>query len=429
MKMSPSLPEKIGRYTISALLGRGAMGLVYAGRDPVINRIVAIKVIRKSAFADDELSEALDRFKREAQAAGQLSHPNIVMVYEYGEEKDTAYIGMEYVSGRTLKEIMEQDNLTIGQVQDFMVQLLDGLDYAHTHRVTHRDIKPANLVYTDEGQIKIMDFGIARVESSSLTQVGTVMGTPAYMAPELFTGEPVDHRTDLFAAGVILYQLLTGIKPFTGSTMSILMHQVVNIYPPHPSEVNPSLPKILDTLLRKSLSKQLADRFQSAAEFKQHLLKSFNKIPSKTKIPRQTGETTSDPTRLNKAAPGAPPPDKGRSLPFKLTPRDLLYGGILLFILLLSLFFAGDRGNDTPPEQAAPPSQPAVATTAPHPGPEPQAPVKIISPESKKVARSRPEPAVQPEEPPSGISINRGRQNRNDKRSGTGISITTPRRD
>ncbi len=420
--MTTSLPEKIGKYTITRSLGHGAMGMVYAGHDPLIDRTVAIKVINKTSFDDEELQEAMDRFKREAQAAGKLNHTNIVMVYEYGEEEDTAFISMEYVEGRTLHEIMARDSLTISQVQDFMVQLLDGLDYAHSHKVTHRDIKPANLVYTKAGQIKIMDFGIAKVESSTLTQVGTIMGTPAYMAPELFTGEPVDHRADLFSAAVILYQLLTGMKPFTGSTMSIIMHQVVNVHPPHPSEVNSKLPKRLDSLLRQSLSKNLSNRFQSATEFKKELLQAFKKIPVQTKLPRQTTANPTDQTIINKKTTSA------QAIKRQLKPVYFIGAGLLILLTVTLLYFTSRSGEQ---QTALEPEDTTIsATTTPERTlPPDQTTIKIISPESKKITRKNPSAQVKQPAQRTGISINSRRDTTDENPSGSGIRITTPSRD
>ncbi len=266
--MTQPIPQRIGKYIIESTLGQGAMGVVYKGLDPHIERVVAIKVIRTAAFDEDELAGALVRFQREAQAAGRLMHPNVVTVYEYGEEGEAAYIAMEYVEGRTFKEIFaDSKRLDLAEIVDLFRQLLLGLGYAHEFGVIHRDIKPANIVLNERGQVKIMDFGIARVESSSLTMAGTVVGTPAYMAPELISGEPIDQRCDLFAAGVILYQLLTGEKPFAGDSMTAIMHKVVNMEPVAPSILVAGLPPQLDEIIAKALAKDPASRFQTALEF------------------------------------------------------------------------------------------------------------------------------------------------------------------
>jgi serine/threonine-protein kinase len=190
--------KKLGKYEIRGTLGRGAMGTVYDGWDPAIDRRVAIKTVRLADADDEETVEGLARFKREAQAAGRLSHPNIVGVYDYGETDDIAYIVMEFVEGRSLKSLLDQEKrLPPREAAEILGQVLAGLGYSHARGVVHRDIKPANIMLTGEGQVKIADFGIARIESSSMTSVGTVMGTPAYMPPEQFLGEAVDARSDL----------------------------------------------------------------------------------------------------------------------------------------------------------------------------------------------------------------------------------------
>jgi serine/threonine protein kinase len=262
---------KLGKYEIKRELGRGAMGIVYEGFDPFIERTVAIKTVQKSLIDQSEAQEALSRFRREAQAAGRLTHPNIVAVYEYAEEDDMAFIAMEFILGKELKEYF--DKLERFQIKDsvhIMQQILDALDYAHDRGVVHRDIKPSNIIITKDSQIKVVDFGIARIESSDLTQVGTVLGTPAYMSPEQFRGLLADRRSDIYSSGVILYQFLTGDRPFTGNPTT-LMHKVLCQSPVPPSELNPEVSKALDDVVKKAMSKQPEDRFQTAAEFKQAL--------------------------------------------------------------------------------------------------------------------------------------------------------------
>lgn len=266
-------PEKLGKYQIRATLGRGAMGVVYEGFDPLIERTVALKTIRKDLLDHDQLDEILSRFKREAQAAGRLNHPSIVTVYEYGEEGDIAYIAMEYVRGRELKEFLDKNKrFSLGVIVKIMTQLLDALAYSHKHGVVHRDVKPANIIVLKDGRVKVTDFGIAHIESSSLTQFGDVLGTPSYMSPEQFTGETVDARSDLFSAGVILYHMMTGEKPFPGKAMTTIMHRVINAVPIKPSELNFKVPSVLDDLVVKALAKRPADRFQSAGEFARALV-------------------------------------------------------------------------------------------------------------------------------------------------------------
>jgi serine/threonine protein kinase len=215
------------------------MGVVYKGFDPHIERTVAIKTIRKDALADKDMEPLLARFKREAQAAGRLTHPGIVTVYEYGDDGDSAYIAMEYVHGRELKDFLDNnERFPLETIINIITQLLDALSYSHSQGVVHRDIKPGNILVLQDGRIKVTDFGIARIESSTLTQFGDVIGTPSYMSPEQFGGQQVDKRSDLFSAGVILYHLITGEKPFPGNSMTTIMHRVINTDPPLVSDLN-----------------------------------------------------------------------------------------------------------------------------------------------------------------------------------------------
>ena len=210
-------PSKLGKYEIRRELGKGAMGVVYEGFDPSIERVVALKTIRADQLGGEDAPEILARFRREAQAAGRLKHPHIVAVYEYGEDAGTTFIAMEFVEGRSLKEFFSQHaRFTVPQLARIMSELLDALDYSHRRGVVHRDIKPANIMILPDGTVKVADFGIARIESSNLTQTGMILGTPSHMSPEQFMGQTVDGRSDLFSAGVILYELLTGEKPFSG---------------------------------------------------------------------------------------------------------------------------------------------------------------------------------------------------------------------
>ncbi|MBK9447140.1 MAG: serine/threonine protein kinase [Betaproteobacteria bacterium] len=261
------LPKKLGKYEIQRELGRGAMGVVYEGFDAGIGRRIALKTVRREQLDGGEAEELLSRFKREAQAAGRLNHPGIVAVYEYGEDEGTAFIAMEYVEGRELKDVFDKsERFPLPEVVRIMSQLLDAIGHAHANGIVHRDIKPANVFLMKNGQIKVGDFGIARMESSNLTQAGSVLGTPAYMSPEQFMGQTVDGRSDLFSAGVILYQFLTGEKPFTGQ-LTTIMHKVLKEEPIAPSELNVQVPPGFDSLIRKALAKRPDERFQNAQSF------------------------------------------------------------------------------------------------------------------------------------------------------------------
>lgn len=272
-----SLPQRLGKYEIRRELGRGAMGVVYEGWDPGIQRRVAIKTVRRDQLESSEAAEILQRFQREAQAAGRLAHPNIVGIYDFGEDVGaegviTAYIAMEFVDGRELKSYFDSDErFPLAEVKRLMGELLAALGHAHKHGIVHRDIKPANVILLADGTVKVADFGIARIESSNLTQAGAVLGTPSYMSPEQFMGQTVDGRSDLFSAGVILYQFLTGDKPFAG-TVTTIMHKVLKEDPVPPSELNFQIPRSFDAVLRHALAKRPDERYQSAAEFAEALM-------------------------------------------------------------------------------------------------------------------------------------------------------------
>lgn len=270
------IPAKLGKYQIRRELGSGAMGVVYEAFDPSIERVVALKTIRRDQIEGEEGADAVARFQREAKAAGRLNHPNIVAIYEFGEDAGTMYIAMEFVAGRELKNYFEgNQRFEIKEVVRIMGQLLEALDYSHLNGVVHRDIKPANIIILPDGQVKVADFGIARIESSQYTQAGTVLGTPAYMSPEQFMGQIVDGRSDIFSAGVVLYQFLTGERPFTGGATTI-MHKVLNEHPPAPSLLSVQVPKLFDTVIRKAMEKRPEDRFEMARQFKQAIVCAAN---------------------------------------------------------------------------------------------------------------------------------------------------------
>ena len=258
---------KLGKYEIRRELGRGAMGVVYEAFDPSIERVVALKTIRRDQLEGAEAQDMVGRFQREAKAAGRLNHPNIVSIYEFGEDDGTLFIAMEFVSGRELKSYFEKnERFQMAEVVRLMSQLLDALDYSHDYGIVHRDIKPANIIILPGGRVKVADFGIARIESSQYTQAGAVLGTPAYMSPEQFTGQTIDRRSDIFSAGVVLYEFLTGERPFSG-TATTIMHKVLMEEPLPPSMLNVQAPKPFDAVIAKAMAKRPEGRFQSAHEF------------------------------------------------------------------------------------------------------------------------------------------------------------------
>ncbi len=266
-------PAKIGKYDIQGVLGKGGMCVVYRAFDPVIRRQVAIKTITKSAVEPRELQYALSRFRHEAQAVGRLTHSRIAAIYDYGEDSDLAYIVMELVNGKSLYHHMQNDaHFGLSEIGEIIRQLLNGLGYAHAQGIVHRDIKPSNILINDDGRIKISDFGIARIDTSTLTHVGEIMGSPGYMSPEQITGPEVDARSDIYSAGVIAYELLTGRKPFAGNNIEIV-RRIIAEQPANPSECNPEISALLDWTAQKALAKKPEDRFQTAREFSEAFAK------------------------------------------------------------------------------------------------------------------------------------------------------------
>ena len=265
-------PKTLGKYEIQSVLGKGAMGVVYKAFDPHIERTVAIKTVRKELVDPDLAQQFMARFKNEAKAAGRLHHPNIVGVYEYGEDDSVAFIAMEYVDGTGLREYLNRKaRFEIGQIVAIATQLLQALEFAHGRGVVHRDIKPANLILTSDGALKVADFGIARIDTTSLTMTGMVMGTPSYMSPEQCQGKDSDHRTDLFSAAIVIYELLTGERPFTGSP-EMIAYKICHEPPKPASQVSAlGLPPGVDDVLDTALAKVPEQRFQNALAFRNAL--------------------------------------------------------------------------------------------------------------------------------------------------------------
>ena len=262
--------SRFGRYEIERHLGRGGMGDVYLVHDTIINRKAALKTIRPDADLDaKQIIEMRQRFYREAQTAGKLTHPHIVTVFDVGEDLGMSYIVMEFIEGQTLTAWMKKGRLSVPQIKHVIYNAGLGLAYAHDNGVFHRDVKPDNIMISKAGVVKVMDFGIARVMDSSLTKTGSVIGTPAYMSPEQVNGHKIDGRSDIFSLGVILYELLTGRKPFKGESMPSLMFAIMKEEPPMPSTVDTAVSAVWDAILDKALAKNREERYATVKEFAQ----------------------------------------------------------------------------------------------------------------------------------------------------------------
>lgn len=270
----------LGRYEIVGELGQGAMGVVYKATDPLIDRIVAIKTITLS-LAQEERDEYEARFYQEAKAAGRLSHPNIVTIFDVGRSGDIAYIAMEFLQGRELRDILNDEQLLpVDQVIDIVAQVAQGLAYAHEHGIIHRDVKPSNIMVGRDGHVKITDFGIARMASAAVrTQTGMVLGSPKYMSPEQVMGKLADQRSDIFSLGVMLYEMLTGQAPFVGENVNAIMYQTLNSIPQPPSSLNAKVPDMLNFIVAKALAKDVEHRYQNAKDFADDLRSCRDTMP------------------------------------------------------------------------------------------------------------------------------------------------------
>lgn len=260
-----------GRYEIIKEVGKGAMGVVYQAHDPQIDRMVALKVLRRDRVTSEDL---VKRFLKEAKAIGRLSHPNIVTVYDVGHDHDTIYIAMEFLEGTPLNQMITQGRLGLENIVDLGVQMAEAVDYAHQKGIVHRDVKPTNIIVTSNGQVKITDFGIARIEDPTApqqTQAGEILGTPVYMSPEQVMGKTVDGRSDLYSLGVILYELATGKRPFGGDNLAAIFRAITQDDPADPATVDPAISPVLSRLILKSLDKACDGRFQTGKAMAQAL--------------------------------------------------------------------------------------------------------------------------------------------------------------
>jgi serine/threonine protein kinase len=286
--------QSIGRYRVDGLLGTGAMGEVYRAYDPVIDRPVAIKIVRTELAAGSGSEQWLQRFRREARAAGRRFHPNIVAILDFGEDDGMPFLAMEYVEGRSLDAFLKTSGpLDPARSIAIITQVLSALGFAHQNGIVHRDIKPSNIMVLNSGEVKVADFGIARIDASEFTIVGDLLGTPAYMAPEQFVGAPVDKRTDLFAAGVILFEMLTGVKPFRGKSITEIMSFMETRGPEDIRALNPAVPDSLKLVITKALAFDPARRYDDAGEFSKAIIEAFPVRFDQTLLTESPVSTTS----------------------------------------------------------------------------------------------------------------------------------------
>jgi eukaryotic-like serine/threonine-protein kinase len=303
---------RIGRYKIVSELGRGAMGVVYKAKDPVLDRTVALKTIIMGEDASGR-SEYQARFFLEAKAAGRLNHPHIITIYDYGEEGDLAWMAMELLDGTELRSRMLEGTIPVAEAIDIAQQVAEGLGYAHEHGVVHRDVKPSNIMLMPRGKVKIMDFGIARMRASDLkTSTGVVLGTPRYMSPEQVAGAPVDHRSDIFSLGTVLYEMVTRTALFSGNDTPQILHNVASFQPIAPSRVNPEVPAMLDFVVARALKKEpdvrYQDAYELAADLRACLAEMGGREPAEPEGERSVTKTIkldTEPTRSVAPAAGA----------------------------------------------------------------------------------------------------------------------------
>jgi serine/threonine-protein kinase len=307
--------QTLGRYRILGELGRGAMGVVYKAEDPMLNRTVAIKTINMVADPQ-ERAEYEKRFYQEAKAAGGLSHPNVVTIYDIGQAGDVVYMAMEFVEGFELRDLFVRGRPDVGRAIEIAAQVAEGLAYAHERGVVHRDVKPANIMVPRDGPAKIMDFGIARMRVSEVkTQTGMLLGSPKYMAPEQLLGEHVDQRCDIFSLGVVLYEALAGVPPFAGSDITQIMYQIVHAAPPPPSALNSCVPPMLDLIVAKALAKSPQARYQDARELAADLRACRASLPATAHAGDEEETVT-----LPLGSPSPPPADASQTLRLDAAP-------------------------------------------------------------------------------------------------------------
>jgi len=411
-------PQKIGRYNITGELGKGAMGVVYKATDPNIGRSVALKTTRVDAHGL-ETEDLLRRFRNEARMAGTLNHPNIVTIYDAGEQEGVFYIAMEYIEGETLHGLLSQHrSLPVEQVIDIVRQVCAGLDYAHAHGVIHRDVKPANVMLAAGGTVKVMDFGIAKA-GGTMTATGQVLGSPNYMSPEQVKGKPIDGRSDLFSVGVLLYEMLTGEKPFDGQNVTTIIYKIVSEDPIPPRELDVTIHPGLSAVVTKALAKVPDERYQTGAALAADLAnyKSFgtevgaNQSASTTAFPAVGDRTvvTAVPPSMRLPEPATPPaaaPAPSRpSATVRVgsppaTNMRVLAGVVALLLIVALIAWQVYRRHQQPaPEAAATQTLPAEQQPAAPPAETATAPAPPATTPETPSAEPAPAPEPSPPQP------------------------------
>ena len=377
-------PKKIGRYEILEELGHGAMGTVYRAKDPAMDRVVALKTIISLALVSDQKSEFRERFYREARAAGALAHPGIVPVFDVGEHEGLPFLVMEFISGKTLADAVKKgERMTLDRVCEIGQKIAEALGYAHQHGVVHRDIKPANILLTSKEahgieRPKITDFGVAKLAAGHTTLTGQILGTPAFMPPEQFTGAPIDGRADIFSLGVVLYWLATGEQPFPGESITAVSYKVVHTEPVAPRRLNPSIPLKLESIILKCLAKNPDERYQTGEDLARDLgeLRTVGTAFGLKNAAPEVAAAGTDPNATFIETPravqtgrtaAAQPPEGG------VAPRSNSNNLLILTALVVAVIGGGSwymlRNKVTPTVQVAAPPSEAKSEAPPAPAP------------------------------------------------------------
>jgi len=324
--MAAALPGQFGRFRVVAELGRGAMGVVYRAEDTTLDRVVAIKTIALGGTNRDERDQHEARFLQEARAAARISHPSIITIYEMGREGDTAFIAMELLEGVDLRELIRNASLKPSQALTIAASVAEGLAVAHAQGVVHRDVKPGNIMVLSDGRVKIMDFGIARLREPAVkTQTGLLLGSPQYMSPEQIVGQPFDHRADIFSLGLVLYEMLTGVRPFAGEDLGELTFKLANLAAAPPSHLARDLPPVVDLIVARALKKKPDERYATATEMAEDLWAAIPQVKAAEAASLERPLTSTAPT-VPEGAPDlqvattGPRPHAAREEPIELRP-------------------------------------------------------------------------------------------------------------